>query len=373
MYHKLIYSLYDGKLEPQDRYIAIGDLVLTLFNSKNLGPEANPLGRYLFTKSTSEELTIVYQKKREQDIMDKNEDGFSFSSTTLGQSPALETTHLEYSPSDTVSETTPSPKAKDLPNQKKNDKRTTITATASSSSKTAASRTQSDGTSTPSYAFSSFCTFDKTPRKLFESAEATPNPFTAFAAVMKQTKPDQPKKQGLRSFFSNFGRFGSLKPTSFNEQPSTEVAFASPTTKLSLFKKHLPDENNKSAKPTYGKHLGDLDRKWSDEESVAEEEDDITLDSASLEKKTDENINVKTSNQKAEDHKENKGYYLAKEIMAELNKSDLLTEYEAVVSTDTNKNNNDLVSKDFNQNIGDGLQRIKSNKKEENAQTDSVF
>ena len=37
MYHKLVPSLYDGELESQDRYIAFGDLVLTLFILKTFG------------------------------------------------------------------------------------------------------------------------------------------------------------------------------------------------------------------------------------------------------------------------------------------------------------------------------------------------
>ena len=142
-----------------------------------------------------------------------------------------------------------------------------------------------------------------------------------------------------------------------------EMEFVLPTTKPSLFKKHLPDENNKSAKPTYGKHLGDPDRKWSDKESVAEDDDDMTLDGASLEKKTDENINVEISKHKAEDPEENKGNDFAIQIMVELNKSDLLTEDEDATSTDTNKKE-DIVSKVSNQNLGDDLQSITSNKKD---------
>ena len=87
MYKDLTQSMYEGELEPKDCYIAIGDLVLTLLHSNNLGHEANLFGRYLFTKSISEELTTIYQDKREQDIEDieeKDKDEFSFSSTTLG-------------------------------------------------------------------------------------------------------------------------------------------------------------------------------------------------------------------------------------------------------------------------------------------------
>ena len=58
--------MYEGELEPKDRYIAISDLVFTLLHSKNLRHEANPLDRYLFTKSINEELTIVEQ----MDVMD---------------------------------------------------------------------------------------------------------------------------------------------------------------------------------------------------------------------------------------------------------------------------------------------------------------
>ena len=180
MYNDLTQTLYEGEMEPNDRYIAIGDLVYTFLHSKHLGNEANPLGRYLFTKPISEGLTKIYQDKKEQDIEDieeKDKDEFSFSSTTLGQSPALETTHTEYSPSDTVSETTPSPKAKDPPNRKKTDKGATTTTTVSSSSKTTASQTQSDGTSTPSIAFASPSNVDdKTPKKKpFEFFKTSPN------------------------------------------------------------------------------------------------------------------------------------------------------------------------------------------------------
>ena len=87
MYKDLTKTLYEGEMEPKDRYIAIGDLVYTFLHSKYLGNEANLLDCYLFTKPISEELTIIYQDKREQDIEDveeKDKDEFSFSSTTLG-------------------------------------------------------------------------------------------------------------------------------------------------------------------------------------------------------------------------------------------------------------------------------------------------
>ena len=71
-YQNLIQRLYEGELTPKDCYVAIGDLVLTLFCSCNLRPETNLLGRYLFTKATSYELTTIYQAKREQGIEDQN-------------------------------------------------------------------------------------------------------------------------------------------------------------------------------------------------------------------------------------------------------------------------------------------------------------
>ena len=175
-----------------------------------------------------------------------------------------------------------------------------------------------------------------------------------YAAAQKQSPPDQSKER-FCSLFSNWGGFGSSKQTSPNQQTPTEVAFASSTTKPSLFKKHLPEKN---PKPTYGEHLGDPDKRWSNEESVADNDDDITLGDDDLKTKKDENITNETSKQKGDDTEEKYGNDLAKAIWAELDKSDLLTSFE------------DNTSKDSNQNLGDKL--TITSVKDENEQTDSV-
>ena len=75
---------------------------------------------------------------------EKDKDEFSFSSTTLGRSPALASTHTEYTPSDTVSDNTPSPKAKDPPKRKKSKKGTTTTTTVSAKPLSFASSSKDD-------------------------------------------------------------------------------------------------------------------------------------------------------------------------------------------------------------------------------------
>ena len=319
MYRDLTQTLYKGEMEPKDHYIAIGDLVYTFLHSRHLGHETNPLGRYLFTKSISEDLTRIYHEYKEQDNeeeeeKEKEKDEFSFSSTTLGRSPASDSTHTEYTPSDTVSECTPSPKAKDPPKRKKSKKGTTTTIVTESAKPLSFASSRNDDDVPPK-------------KKPFEFAENSPKPFTAITAEKTQTdpspnpfktwsnvqkqqpdQPDQPKER-FRSLFS-WGGFGSSKQTSPDQQPPTEVEFASPSTQPSLFKKTLP-------KPTYGEHIGEPDKRWSDEESAAEDDDNLTLGEDDS-KTEEESFTKETSKQKGDNTEEDYGNDFAKAFFAEI-------------------------------------------------------